>query len=65
MVAADTLAAIAARVGVTVAALVAFNAIENPDALRLGQELRIPPADFQPPPVPAEPGPTEPPPPLE
>ena len=52
VVAGDTLAAIAARVGVTVAAMVAFNAIENPNALRLGQELRIPPADFQPPPPP-------------
>lgn len=46
----DTLAAIAVRFGTTVTALAAFNAIDNVDALRVGQEIRIPPEGYEPPP---------------
>lgn len=38
----DTLAAIAARYNVTQAALVQLNALTNPDALTVGQQLKIP-----------------------
>ena len=56
VIAGDTLAALAQRYGTTVAALAAFNTLADPNALRLGQQLRIPPPDF----VPAEPPAAEP-----
>ena len=62
VVAGDTLAAISRRFETSVAAIVAYNGIANPDALRVGQELRIPPEGYEPPPVepdPAEPDPAE------
>ena len=45
----DVLHGIARRFGVTTAALAAYNALSNPDALRVGQELRVPPAGYVPP----------------
>ncbi|RME43463.1 MAG: LysM peptidoglycan-binding domain-containing protein [Deltaproteobacteria bacterium] len=39
----DTLARIAARFGTSVAALEAWNAIENPNEIRVGQRLRVVP----------------------
>ncbi len=41
----DSLSVIAERFGVTTAALAGFNDISDLDALVVGQELRIPPAD--------------------
>ncbi|MCS7038487.1 MAG: LysM peptidoglycan-binding domain-containing protein [Caldilineales bacterium] len=55
----DTLVVIAGRVGRSVAALMAYNGITNPNTLRAGQVLRIPPADYTPPPPPT-PTPTRP-----
>ena len=50
----ETLGAIAGRYGVPLAAIVGANAITNPDAIRVGQVLRIPAADPPPrAPVPA------------
>ncbi|MGE0228815.1 MAG: LysM peptidoglycan-binding domain-containing protein [Dehalococcoidia bacterium] len=57
----DTLGAIAARFGTTIAALVAANGIANPDIVPVGMELRIPGAtdtpmtEPSPPPPPAAP----------
>ena len=34
----------------TTLALATYNVLPNPDALRVGQELRIPPASYVPPP---------------
>ena len=48
VVAGDTLGAIARRFQTTIQALAAYNDLANPDALRVGQELRIPPPDFTP-----------------
>mgnify|MGYP001042939142 CR=1 FL=1 len=48
----DTLVVIAERIGRSVPALMAYNGITNPNALRVGQVLRIPPADYTPPPPP-------------
>lgn len=39
----DTLSAIAREFGVTIAALAAYNEIADPNAIRVGQHLRIPP----------------------
>ena len=57
----DTLGAIASRFGTTAQALALFNQLADPNALRVGQELKIPGSDFT---VPAEPAivPTTPPP---
>ena len=57
----DTLGAIASRFGTTAQALALFNRLADPNALRVGQELKIPGPDFT---VPAEPAttPTTPPP---
>lgn len=41
----DTLSAIAERFNTTVEALVAANALADPDSLELGQQLKIPPAN--------------------
>lgn len=49
VVAGDVLHRIALRFAVTTEALVAYNALSNPNALRIGQELRIPPPGYQPP----------------
>lgn len=48
----DTLGAIASRFGTTAQALALFNRLADPNALRVGQELKIPGPDFT---VPAEP----------
>jgi LysM repeat protein len=40
----DSLKQIAARYGVSVASILAINNIPNPDSLRIGQVLTIPPA---------------------
>ena len=48
----DTLLSIAQTVGRSVAALTAFNNITDPRTLRVGQVLRIPPADYVPPTAP-------------
>ena len=53
VVADDTLSIIATQFDTSVDALVAFNAIVNRDALRLGQQIAIPPADYVPPPPPS------------
>jgi LysM repeat protein len=45
----DTLSVIARTYGTTVAALVAYNQLPDRDALRIGQELRIPPPGYEPP----------------
>ena len=45
----DVLSKIAQRFAVTTAALAAYNELSNPNALRIGQELRIPPPGYQPP----------------
>ena len=45
----DTLSGIAEQVDRTVAALAAYNKIKDPTSIRVGQELRIPPADYTPP----------------
>lgn len=50
----DTLGNIAARFGTSVGAIAVYNGITNPDALRIGQQIRIPPSDFTPPPQPEE-----------
>ncbi len=50
VVAGDTLSIIARRFDTSVDALVAFNDIANRDALRVGQQIGIPPADYVPPP---------------
>lgn len=61
----DTLGAIAARFGTTVAAIVAANGIANPDLVPAGQRLRIPgaasspPGGSAPPPPPADAPPAE------
>jgi LysM repeat protein len=39
----DTLGGIAVKYGVTTAALIKANNLDNADALRIGQELVIPP----------------------
>ena len=49
VVAGDVLHQIALRFAVTAEALAAYNALPNPNALRVGQELRIPPPGYQPP----------------
>ena len=49
VVAGDVLHQIALRFAVTTEALTAYNALSNPNALRIGQELRIPPPGYQPP----------------
>ncbi|PZC48474.1 MAG: LysM repeat-containing protein [Chloroflexi bacterium] len=49
VIAGDVLHQIAVRFAVTTDALVAYNALSNPNALRIGQELRIPPPGYQPP----------------
>lgn len=55
----DTLIAIATQFDVTVRALMAYNNIDDPAALRVGQEVRIPPSDYIPPtPTPRPPTPT-------
>ena len=51
----DTLWAIARRYGVGVDAIVAANAIQNPDVLVVGQALAIPPRSTAPPPPPPAP----------
>jgi LysM repeat protein len=53
VVAGDTLSIIATQFDTSVDALVAFNAIANRNALRLGQQIAIPPADYVPPPPPS------------
>jgi len=45
----DTLSGIAEKVERTVAALAAYNKITDPTSIQVGQELRIPPADYVPP----------------
>ncbi len=45
VLAGDTLTAIAQRFGVTVGALAAFNEIEDPNVISVGQRLQIPPAE--------------------
>ena len=52
----DVLHVIARRFGVTTEALAAYNALSNPDALRVGQELRVPPAGYVPPSEAGQPG---------
>ncbi len=52
----DVLHVIARRFGVTTEALAAYNALSNPDALRVGQELRVPPAGYV---LPSEASPAE------
>ena len=42
----DTLGNLAQRYGTTVAAIVFLNDLLDPNALRVGQELQVPPADF-------------------
>ena len=49
VVSGDVLSKIAQRFAVTTAALAAYNELSNPNALRIGQELRIPPPGYQPP----------------
>ena len=49
VVSGDVLSKIAQRFAVTTAALAAYNDLSNPNALRIGQELRIPPPGYQPP----------------
>jgi LysM repeat protein len=49
VVAGDVLSRIAQRFAVTVEAIAAYNELSNPNALRIGQELRIPPPGYQPP----------------
>lgn len=49
VVAGDVLHQIALRFAVTTEALAAYNALTNPNALRIGQELRVPPPGYQPP----------------
>ena len=46
----DTLSVIATQFDTSVDALVAFNAIVNRNALRVGQQIAIPPAGYVPPP---------------
>ncbi len=48
----DTLSIIATQFDTSVDALVAFNAIVNRNALRVGQQIAIPPAGYVPPPPP-------------
>lgn len=52
VVAGDTLAVIARRFETSVDKIAAYNAIADPNALRVGQELRIPPASYELPPPP-------------
>ncbi|MGH8926050.1 MAG: LysM peptidoglycan-binding domain-containing protein [Acidimicrobiia bacterium] len=49
----DTLADIAAHFGTTVAALIAANQLANPDLIRIGQELNLPPSGSAPAAAPA------------
>ena len=49
VVAGDVLHQIALRFGVTTRAMAVYNTLTNPNALRIGQELRIPPPGYQPP----------------
>lgn len=42
----DTLSVIAERFGIKTAALAEFNAITDVNSIKVGQEIRIPPADF-------------------
>ena len=49
VVAGDVLSRIAQRFAVTVEAIATYNELSNPNALRIGQELRIPPPGYQPP----------------
>jgi LysM repeat protein len=44
----DTLAGIAAQFGIPLAALLSYNSDVNPSALKVGQEIRIPPATSTP-----------------
>jgi len=50
VVSGDTLSIIATQFDTSVDALVAFNAIANRNALRIGQQITIPPVDYVPPP---------------
>ena len=43
----DTLSAIAVAYDTTVERIVAYNDLANPDSLQVGQQLKIPPADWQ------------------
>ena len=52
VVAGDTLSIVATQFDTSVDALVAFNAIANRNALRVGQQIAIPPADYVLPPAP-------------
>lgn len=47
----DTLSEIAKQYSTTVARIVAYNGLENPDDIKAGQQLKIPPADYE---VPAD-----------
>lgn len=40
----DTLSELAQAMGIKVSTLVAFNGIEDPDMIFIGQSLRVPPA---------------------
>ena len=51
----DVLVSIAQRYGVDVAALMAYNNIKNPSALRIGQQIRIPGVTSAPTPTPTTP----------
>lgn len=55
----DTLYSIARAVGSTVAAMAAYNGIENPNLIVNGTQLQIPPADYAPPEGPVTVSPTE------
>ena len=46
VVAGDTLSALASKWGCSVSDIVKFNGIENPDLIKVGQVLRIPPCGF-------------------
>jgi LysM repeat protein len=48
----DTLAAIASQLGVTLSDLESYNADVNPSSLKIGQELKVPPAANTPTPTP-------------
>lgn len=52
----DSLWEIAKQYDTTVDKLAAYNSIENPGALQIGQEIKIPPADYE---IPADPIPQE------
>lgn len=52
----DSLWEIAKQYDTTVDKLTAYNGVENPGALQIGQEIKIPPADYE---IPADPIPQE------